>query len=330
MKKMAFRLAVYSIVLLYLFLDLFVFEGPFKQKMKPDPVKREMLLNEERSGGVIARVYYEPIYRTQLDRAMQERMWREGRTIEALSSTERELLEKATLNELITDHLFRKKVHFNNEKVPVTEEEIDKEVARFASQFLGKEQLLETVRAQGWDENELRMRMKAGLQREAYLNQRITIEPHSPLPELPESLLNEHSREYLVEAHLFPRSEYTKEVAEPELKQWQASLSQGVKEVTELIEAHPKVEKVKKWIFESDLPVGWNHTNLQKNHWHQAETKHGYWLLRLIDQRSQSPEERSLAFKEEWKQAHENQNRLQGISAYLQVLRRIDKERVAR
>ena len=169
-KGVPIRLVLYSLALVYLMLDLFVFEGPLLRHFRQrDPASPEQIA-AAKAKGVVARVYSQPILLTQVDRRLEEDLWKEGRLLEDLSPAERKLRRRAALEVLIDLHLLgRIKVHYNRDDYPVSEAEIDAAVARFASRFENARVLAQAMEHQGWSEKELRYRLAARLQQEKYL-----------------------------------------------------------------------------------------------------------------------------------------------------------------
>lgn len=171
------RAIIYSIALLYLFLDLFFFQGFLYKKVRgADPSSAEAIAAETERG-VAARVFYQPILLTQIDRRVQERNWREGKAIEGLVGDELKGQRLAALNELFDEHLLRIKVRFNPEELTVSEEEVAAAVRKFKKKF-ASEALLEGAMAnQGWQgEEELVARVRAKLEQENYLASHVNIE----------------------------------------------------------------------------------------------------------------------------------------------------------
>lgn len=179
-KAFPIKMAIYTLVIAYLWLDLFVFYGPLSRRVKNVNPRSAENVAYAKEHGVAARVFYQPIYLTQVDYALEEKFWRQGKgreMLEGMSAAALSFHRGAVLQELIDDHLFRVKVLYNHKDFPVSEADIDAAVARFAGRFQHKAELLQAVKAQGWaDEVELRSRLAARIQRERYLNSIIKAE----------------------------------------------------------------------------------------------------------------------------------------------------------
>lgn len=164
------RLIVYTIGMVYLFLDLFVFDGPLRQRIRSRDIRSAEQIAAAKAEGIVARIYGQPILLTQVDRRAEERLWKEGRTWEDVPEVERKVLRMAALNDLIDLRLLgRIKVWSNQGDYPVPDEEIDAAMERFRRKFDTPGALAEGLRQQGWTEEELRMRLAAKLQQDKYL-----------------------------------------------------------------------------------------------------------------------------------------------------------------
>ena len=170
------RAILYSVALLYLFLDLFVFKGPLQKKIKgADPQSAEAIA-QERARGVAARVYFQPILLTQIDRAIEERLWRQGQAVPAFTLEELKGQRLEALNQLFNEHLLRVKVRFNHEDYTVTEEEVAAAVQSFRKKFANQKLLDEALSNQAWaGDEELVARVRAKLEQEKYLAEHIEI-----------------------------------------------------------------------------------------------------------------------------------------------------------
>ena len=170
------RAVLYSIVILYLVVDLFLIGGPLRRSFARKAPNSSEVIEAAKGAGVVARIHYQPILLTQVDRRVKENLWRAGREEEGLSREERILLRRAALNELIDLHLLRIKVRFSQSEVPVAEAEIEDELARFTRRFPTEAAYLSSLEKLGWSEKELRYRIAARIQQEKYLENMIEIE----------------------------------------------------------------------------------------------------------------------------------------------------------
>jgi parvulin-like peptidyl-prolyl isomerase len=172
--KFTLRLALYGTVLAYLAGDLFLFKGPLRRKIdRADPRSPEKIA-AAKSGGVVARVFNLQITRSQLDRAVRERLWLEGKTLESLSPENRKIARYAALDELLDHELLRIKVKVNASQFKVSEDEINARMRRFSSRFESKGAMESAMKSQGVaSEKELRDRLAARIQQEKYVESKI-------------------------------------------------------------------------------------------------------------------------------------------------------------
>ena len=165
------RAVIYGVAMLYLLLDLVVLQGPFYRKLKSSSPGSQEAIAREEARGVAARVYYQPVLLTQIDRAVEKRLWSRGRTPEGLLGERLRQARMAALNEIFEEHLLRIKVRFNSGEFEVSEEELAQEVRSFKKRFATEQQLQEAMANQGWEgEAELVARVRAKLEQEAYLD----------------------------------------------------------------------------------------------------------------------------------------------------------------
>lgn len=164
------RLVVYSLGIVYLFLDLFVFDGPLRRKMRENNPRNPDQVAAAKAQGVVARVYYQPILLTQVDRRVTEELWKEGRTMEGMGKEEKTMRRKAALNDLIDLHLLsRIKTQFNAVDYPVRSAEVDAALVVFLKRFQTQAEMEEGLRRMGWTMEELRLRLEAKIQQQKYL-----------------------------------------------------------------------------------------------------------------------------------------------------------------
>lgn len=176
-KKFTVRLALYTIVTLYLGADMFLFKGPVHRHFQAARPDSESAFEYARSQGMVARVGGTPIYLSQVERATRERLWRRGHDLADLEPAQRRTERLAALNELIDHELLRVKVNANMDKVPVSDEEIDAAIKRLAARFANREEMKTELAAEGIDsEKELRYRLAARLQQTKYVESQIADE----------------------------------------------------------------------------------------------------------------------------------------------------------
>lgn len=195
-KGFVVRIFLYSTVALYVGGDLFVFNGPLRQRIKRALPDSPESIAAAKKSGVVARVLHYPILSSQLERATQERLWLRGKTLEDLSPPQRRIERLAALDDLIDIQLLRIKAKANAKELPVTDEEIDNALKRLAARFESRDEMQQQLEAEGIDsEKELRLRLGAQLQQQKYVETRI-----APLIEVSEEeamqWFEEHSKEF--------------------------------------------------------------------------------------------------------------------------------------
>jgi parvulin-like peptidyl-prolyl isomerase len=172
--KFSLRFAAYLLVIGYLAGDLYVFNGPLNRRIKSTHPDSPESIAKAKANGVVARVFNHQITRTQLDYAIHERLWLEGKRIEDLSPSDLKLVTLAALGELIDHQLLRVKVKVNTLELPVSDEEIDERLRRFVGKFETKGHLESAMKARGIpDETALRNRIAARIQQEKYVAMRV-------------------------------------------------------------------------------------------------------------------------------------------------------------
>ena len=127
-----------------------------------------------RTENLAARVSGTPISNSQLDRAISERLWLEGKSISSLTPEEQKAARTSALESLIDHELLRAKIK-TGEKLPsVTPEEITARVQRLTARFESKAALETAMKSQGIrNEGELKTRLAAGLQQEKFIESQI-------------------------------------------------------------------------------------------------------------------------------------------------------------
>jgi parvulin-like peptidyl-prolyl isomerase len=172
--KFTLQLGIYFLVVGYICADLFLFNGPINRRIQSSHPDSPESIAKAKANGVVARVFGHQITRSQLDRAVYERLFLDGKSFDTLSPNEKKLFEYAALGDLIDHELMRVKVKVNSHKLKVTDEEIDTRLERFAKKFLTREELEKAMYAQGIGNiDALRNRIAARIQQEKYIAMRV-------------------------------------------------------------------------------------------------------------------------------------------------------------
>jgi len=123
---------------------------------------------------LVARVFGHAITRSQLERAICERLWLEGQTSGDLTAENRDAVRKAALDDLIDHELLRAKAGADDLRLAVSDAELDERLKRFGRRFDSQAAMLAALRSQGiGGERELRAMTAARLREEKYAESRI-------------------------------------------------------------------------------------------------------------------------------------------------------------
>ena len=121
-----------------------------------------------------ARVSGHPITRSQLARALNERLWLEGKTAASLTPADLKLARDAALDELIDHELLRLQVHTSDPQISVSDAEVDARHRLLVGRFESKSELESGLKSQGIaHEKNLRDRLTARIRQEKFIAQRI-------------------------------------------------------------------------------------------------------------------------------------------------------------
>ena len=170
-KAMAIRFGVYGILVIYLACDLFLFQGPVSRSLN-DPQRDEKTeIAEAKASGVVARVYYRPIFRAQVEEKMVEYLWRRGRTIDDTTEGERRLLRQVIVNELIDDELVKLQIKVSMSKeVFVSGIQVDQALTSEMKRYPSEDVFGALAERAAWSGvRERRMRLAARIQRAEHL-----------------------------------------------------------------------------------------------------------------------------------------------------------------
>jgi parvulin-like peptidyl-prolyl isomerase len=204
-KSFVVRVAIYSLLLLYIAGDLFVFKGPLHRRLRSADPNSPQAIAEAKKHGLVAQVYGQPILVTQLERAVADRLRLQGRTLTDLGGEEHRLLRYAALNDLVDHQILRVKAKVHGDDLPLTDEEIDAEMARFTSRFSSRQELESAMKAQGiGSEKEMRYRLAARLQQEKYIASRV-VPPTTVTEKQAREWFDEHEEDYQLPERIHAR-----------------------------------------------------------------------------------------------------------------------------
>ena len=168
--KLTPRIALAVLAALYLAGDLWVFKGPLRHQFELLDPDSTASIARAKSRGVVARVFDQTITRSQLERAVSEKLWLAGTPTDAATPADR----KAALDELIDHELLRATIAADALPPPVSQQEIDERVRRLVGRFETKGALETAMKSQGIrNEDALKNRLAARIQQEKYLTGKI-------------------------------------------------------------------------------------------------------------------------------------------------------------
>ena len=151
----------------YLIGDFFIINGRISRWVKSRQTTDTKTL--------AARVAGQAITRSQLDRAVNERLWLEGKSLASLSPAELQTAQNAALDELIVETLLDLQAKALKAQLAVSPEEINDRYSRLSARFEDKAAFDTAMKSQGIaTEQALRDRIAARLLREKYIELRIS------------------------------------------------------------------------------------------------------------------------------------------------------------
>jgi parvulin-like peptidyl-prolyl isomerase len=161
--KSTLRLIFYLGIIAYLIGDFFIFRGALHRLLAGERIPK---------GEVAAMISGHPITRSQLERALNEQLWLEGKSVHLLTPEEIETARKAALDELIDHALLRLQVSASKPPLPVTDEEINERLRRLVGRFENKGALETAMKSQGiTTEQNLRERLAQRIRQEKFVDQ---------------------------------------------------------------------------------------------------------------------------------------------------------------
>lgn len=167
--KFLWRLVLWSLLMLYIALDLLIFKGPVDQiarKLRNDQPQYQ----DDRARGIVSRVFNRPIYLSQVDYAVDQKLWATGKSREGIKEKQRLFLRAEALRTIQDQYILREKIKLNRDDYPVSDDEINTAILNFAARFNTKQEMIQALKEFGLNgEKELRFRLAAQLQQEKYI-----------------------------------------------------------------------------------------------------------------------------------------------------------------
>lgn len=295
--KFSLRFGAYLLVLGYLALDLYVINGPLNRRIQASNPNSPEAIAKAKANGVVARVFNHHITRSQLDYAIHERLWLEGKSAENLSPADKKLVTYAALGELIDHQLLRVKTKVNTLELTIPDEHIDERLKRFIGRFETKADLQDAMKSMDIpDEATLRQRIAARIQQEKYVAMRV-----DPLVKVSEEEITEFY-EANKESLQFPERIRAKHVfiatlnkpsdeAKGILEKALAELNSGKKEFATLSKELSEDYATKEnggdlgWMSKDRLPADFGEVafSMEKDKPALVRTKLGWHILQITD-----------------------------------------------
>ena len=339
--KFTLRFGIYLLVVAYLAADVFLFNGPLNRKLHSSDTNSPEAIAEAKANGVVARVFNHHITREQLDRAIHQRLWLEGKSESELSPSAKKLVAYAALGELIDHELLRVKTKVNTHKLKVPDHELQERLESFIGKFSSRAELESAMHAQGIaDAAALKNRIAARIQQEKYVAMRV-----DPLVEVSEQEISDfyekhyqqlHTPERIRVRHIFiptlgtPSEQARQTLAEAlaKLTNHQAPFSSLAKELSQDPASANQAGDLG-WMTKQRLPEDFAEAvfSLQLNQPELIQTKTGWHLVELTDRREAlQPWQESL--HDEIHAAIYATKRHQAVEDFRRALRQFETEKI--
>jgi parvulin-like peptidyl-prolyl isomerase len=339
--KFSLRFAAYLLVLGYLAGDLYVFNGPLNRRIQASHPDSPESIAKAKANGVVARVFNHHITRSQLDYAIHERLWLEGKDADELSPAERKLVTYAALGDLIDHQILRVKTKVNTLELPVSDEETEERLKRFAGRFETKADLQSAMKSMGIpDETALRHRIAARIQQEKYVAMRVDplvkvseeeimefYEANKEALQFPERIRAKH----IFIATLNKPSDEAKGILEKALSELNSGKKDFAALAKELSEDYATKENGGElgWMSRARLPADFGEAAfpMAKDKPALVRTKLGWHILQVTDRKPAEPRPLEDA-KEEITAALAAAKRHQAVNDFRSALRRFEDAKI--
>ncbi len=339
--KFSLRFGAYLLVLGYLAGDLYVFNGPLNRRIQASHPDSPESIARAKANGVVARVFNHHITRSQLDYAIHERLWLEGKNASDLAPAEKKLVTYAALGDLIDHQLLRVKTKVNTFELPVSDAEIEDRLKRFTARFETKSDLMISMKAMDIpDETALRHRIAARIQQEKYVAMRV-----DPLVKISEAEItdfyeaNKQSLQFPERIHakhifiatLNKSSDAVKAILENALSELNSGKQDFPALCKQLSEDYASKENGGDlgWMSKARLPIDFGEAAFAMGNDKPAlvRTKLGWHILQITDRKPAEP--RSLEeTKAEITAALTTAKRHQAVNDFRSALRRFEEEKI--
>jgi parvulin-like peptidyl-prolyl isomerase len=281
---------------------------------------------------IVAKVSGYPITRSQLDRAVEEQLWLEGKSAADLSAAELKTARESALNALIDHALLRLRMRVD--PIAVSESEVSNRLQLLESRFGGKDALKTAMMRQGpGNEQNLRARLAARIQQEKFVER--SIAPSIAVSEQEARKWFEENPQAValperVEArHIFiPTLDHPPEEARKTIDEALVALTENKKDFATLAKEISKDPATKDqggalgWMTRERLPADFSYPlfALEMNKPSAIRTKLGWHLVEVTGRKSAEPRDFNQA-KAEIVSALEAVKRRQAVADFQKSLR---------
>lgn len=171
-KAFVVKFIVYTVIAALICLDLFIIEGPLHKRLESKvKTNHNQMVEVMRDNKIAAYVYMSPITLSQVDYRVVENANTSGIKLKDHSLKKIKTLRQNALNELIEEAIFRVKTEANEDDFNVAEETIQTSLTSLKKRFSPKQQSSQIYGYTGIQgEKEMRLRIKASMEQELYLN----------------------------------------------------------------------------------------------------------------------------------------------------------------
>jgi parvulin-like peptidyl-prolyl isomerase len=138
MKRFPWRIVLYTVFLLYLFLDLKVCQGPLRQSFS---ARQSTIAEAAAKNQWVALVNQEPISQDQLQVAVFRHLYQRGKESDVIPEKNLEMIRRGVLQSLIDDLLVKQ--YADGEGFTASDEEIAEFIETWEAQFGSPEELAE-------------------------------------------------------------------------------------------------------------------------------------------------------------------------------------------
>lgn len=236
-KLFVIKLCVWSCLMLYVLADLFVFKGPLQKSLRP---KVTFTPESDKQRGIVARVFNRPIYLSQVDFAVDQRLWEVATTRSKVAPETIQSHRYAALRNIIDQYLLREKVRLHQKEFPISATRIDAALEAFKKRFETRKDYVDALKYYGFKaEGEFRKQLEAKIQQQDYIRHKMETALAVPEEQVRQWYEDHHDQLALPERwlvrHIFlPKLHYTEKKAVDILQKAAEALAAGETDFAQL------------------------------------------------------------------------------------------------